>query len=293
MQDQHRHVVVGVDGSDHAKRALAWAMAKTDVLGPVTPVLAYSMQPLGDGLGMPGMYVEIDRIVKEDAEERLKASIAEFPELTGRARVVCRSAGPALVGASVDADLLVVGSRGRSAAAETLFGSIGSYCVKHASVPVAVITEETAIEPAIERAVVGVDGSPNSVEALTWALRHVDPGGRIVAVGCWTDHIFGEPPLPNPELEAATADVVDRAVEEALAAIGAATIAATEARPVIETHISQGDPRIVLRDLAATADLLVIGARGHRGVSYLLLGSTTSSLLHHPLSPTVVVPFVE
>jgi nucleotide-binding universal stress UspA family protein len=62
---------------------------------------------------------------------------------------------------------------------------------------------------------------------------------------------------------------------------------------VVETHIGQGDPRIVLRDLAATADLLVIGARGHRGVSYLLLGSTTTSLLHHPLSPTVVVPFVE
>ena len=99
MQDQERHVIVGIDGSDHSRRALAWAVAKTNVFGPVTPVLAYSMQPLGDGLGMPSMYYEIDRIVKEDAEERLKATIDGFPGLAERARVVCRSPGPALVSA--------------------------------------------------------------------------------------------------------------------------------------------------------------------------------------------------
>ncbi len=293
MQEQERQVVVGVDGSDHSRRALAWAVAKTDVLGPVTPVLAYSMQPLGDGLGMPSMYYEIDRIVKEDAEERLKATIEGFPGLAERARVMCRSAGPALVGASADADLLVVGSRGRSAAAETLFGSVGSYCVKHATVPVAVITEETAIEPTINHAVVGVDGSPNSVEALIWALRHVDPDGDVIAAGCWTDHVFSEPPGPNPELEAATTSLVNRAVDDALAAVGSEAVEAAWARPAVIIDIRQGDPRIVLRDLAASADLLVIGARGHRGVSYLLLGSTTTSLLHHPLSPTVVVPIIE
>lgn len=290
MQGERHRVIVGVDGSDHAKRALAWAVAKTDLFGPVTPLLAYSMQPLGDGLGMPGMYYEIDRIVKEDAEARLTASIEDFPELVERARVVCRSAGPALVGASADADLLVVGSRGRSAVAETLFGSIGSYCVKHASVPVAVITEEAAIEPTIGRAVVGIDGSANSSEALIWALRHVDPDGEVIASGCWTDHLFGEPPLPNPELEATTRALVDKTVDEALATLGSESVGATPARPAVVTDIRQGDPRIVLRDLAAAADLLVVGARGHRGVSYLLLGSTTTSLLHHPLSPTIVVP---
>ena len=290
MQDRKRKVVVGIDGSEHAKRALAWAVAKTDVFGPVTAVIAHPMRSIGDGLGMPDLYGEIDRTVQEEAAEQVRATIVEFPELAGRAMLARREPGPALVHASSDADLLVVGSRGRSALAETLFGSVGSYCVKHAKVPVAVITEETAIKPTIDVAVVGVDGSPNAVAALTWALRYINPAGRVIAAGCWTDHVFGEPPPSNPELEEATAGLVDSTVDEAIASFRSDTGEVEHPRPAVEAVVRRGDPRIVLRDLAGDADLLVLGARGHRGVSYLLLGSTTTSLLHHPVSPTVVVP---
>lgn len=289
MRDERGEVVVGVDGSENAKRALRWAVAKTKALGPITPLLAYTMQPLGDGLGMPGVYADIEQLVKEDAEHLLRSTIEEFPDLADRARLVRQQAGPALVNASAEAALLVVGSRGRSALAETLFGSVGSYCVKNATVPVAVITDGADNESTIDRAVVGIDGSPNSARALEWALRHVDPAGRVIAVGCWTDFVFGEPPLPNPELERSTT----KNVEDTLAAVLSSVGHEAGTGPVVESHIQQGDPRIVLRDLASTADLLVLGARGHRGVSYLLLGSTTTSLLHHPTSPTVVVPLAD
>ena len=286
MRDEPADVIVGVDGSEHARQALRWAVAKTEILGPIVPVLAYTMQPLGAGLGMADMYADVERIIAEDAEARLRATIEEFPHLTSRAKLVARHPGPALVSASADAGLLVVGSRGRSALAETLFGSVGSYCVKHATVPVAVVTEEAGADPTISRAVVGIDGSANSTRALEWAVRHVDPSGRVIAAGCWTDHVFGEPPLPNPELERSTTKLVD----EVIAQVAPASAGDAELRPTIEPHIQRGDPRIVLRELASSVDLLVLGARGHRGVSYLLLGSTTSSLLHHPTSPTVVVP---
>ncbi len=289
MQNERREVIVGIDGSEHARRALAWAVAKTDVLGPITPVMAYAMQPLGDGLGMPAMYFEIDRVVKEDAEERIQATLEDFPAVADRARLVRHQAGPALVRAAAESSLLVVGSRGRGAVAETLFGSVGSYCVKHATVPVAVITDGDHNDPTINRAVVGIDGSPNSAVALDWALRHVDPAGEVLAVGCWTDHVFGEPPLPNSELEASTATMVEGTIAMVRTRAGEAVGPAA----TIETLVRRGDPRIVLRELAQAADLLIIGARGHRGVSYLLLGSTTTSLLHHPLSPTVVVPLGE
>ena len=48
-------------------------------------------------------------------------------------------AGNALVGASQDADLLVVGSRGHSAVAEMLLGSVSHHCVQHAACPVVVV----------------------------------------------------------------------------------------------------------------------------------------------------------
>jgi len=84
------------------------------------------------------------------------------------------------------------------------------------------------------------------------------------------------PPLENDKLK----EVADQAV--------ARTIGDRDV--TVEVEVVLGDPRMVLRDMAADADLLVVGARGHRGAAYLLLGSVTTSLSHHPTVPTVVVP---
>ncbi len=281
----NRQVVVGIDGSEHSRLALEWAVAKTPILGAVTPVLAYRVEPLGDGLGLPGFRNKLLRIMRTDAEAFMKEAIEGFPDVAERARIVVQAPGPALVAAADGADLLVVGNRGRGGLTETLFGSVGSYCVSHARVPIAVIIGGTVIRPTIDRVVVGVDGSANAARALAWAVRHTDTAGRVLAVGCWTDHVFSEPPTIDPRLEAATRTKV----EETVASVRA-DLDDSERWPTVETHVERGDPRIVLRSVAATADLLVLGARGHRGVPHLLVGSTTTSLLHHPTVSTVVVP---
>jgi nucleotide-binding universal stress UspA family protein len=69
-----------------------------------------------------------------------------------------------------------------------------------------------------------------------------------------------------------------------------ATLPAAKGR-TIETKVVMGDARAVLR--SSDADLVVVGARGHRGFEYLLMGSTASSLVHDPQVPTVVVPVAE
>jgi nucleotide-binding universal stress UspA family protein len=50
-------------------------------------------------------------------------------------------AGPALVEAARDADLLVVGSRGRGGWKALLLGSVSMHCVTHAPGPVVVVRE--------------------------------------------------------------------------------------------------------------------------------------------------------
>jgi nucleotide-binding universal stress UspA family protein len=60
--------------------------------------------------------------------------------------------------------------------------------------------------------------------------------------------------------------------------------------PDLVRTLEYGDPRGVLRRLGEEADLLVLGARGHRGVAHLLLGSVTTGLVHQPLITTIVIP---
>jgi len=61
-----------------------------------------------------------------------------------RPRVVEGQAGPVLVEAAEGADLLVVGNRGHGGLAEALLGSVGQYCVRHASCPVVIMRGKPA-----------------------------------------------------------------------------------------------------------------------------------------------------
>lgn len=289
-------VVVGVDGSAGSARALDWALHKVDGLGPVLPVAAYHVEALGDGIGTPTLYQDLTELMAEDARNRLKSALSvTHPELLERSRVVRGYPGPALVRAAADQALLVVGSRGRSALAETLLGSVTSYCVKHADVPVAVIPESTPTNQPLTHMVVGMDGSGNATSALRWAIRHLAPGGRITALHSWliSPYVMELVP-PPPTIDEQARLVIERSVDEAVAEESASAedpeARARELKAVIEVKTVIGDARNVLPEAAAEADLLVVGARGHRGASYLLLGSVTTSLIHHPTTATIVVP---
>src|SRR5204862_2351956 len=60
----------------------------------------------------------------------------------------------------------------------------------------------------------------------------------------------------------------------------------------VEVHkaIAEGPPDTVLREVAAHADLLVVGPRGRGGFTELLLGSVSSQVTHHAPCPVTVVP---
>jgi nucleotide-binding universal stress UspA family protein len=137
------------------------------------------------------------------------------------------------------------------------------------------------------RIVVGVDGSAGSRAALRWAvgeaLRH---GAELVAVHAW-DFPYASPlaglptMLPAEDLQAAAEQLVDRTVAD--------TLGSQPAVPVERVAVA-GYPSAVLLDRAKTADLLVVGARGHGGFVGLLLGSVSHQVVAHAVVPTVVVP---
>jgi nucleotide-binding universal stress UspA family protein len=136
--------------------------------------------------------------------------------------------------------------------------------------------------------VVGVDGSPASIEALKFALAEARArGGEVKAVNVW--HV------PAIVYEGAwTAAPVDLNVYPKIADATIRTAlekAAAEATGVtVIPIVRKGHAADVLCEIAADADLLVVGSRGLGGFRGLLLGSVSQQCAHHAPCPVVIIP---
>lgn len=131
-------VIVGVDGSALSDAAVAWADRYADATGARLTIVAVWDMPHTYGADLP-----IPDEYDPQADARRVADRArEIPTLPADrvdVQVVHGSARSVLVDFARRADLLVVGSRGHSTVAGLLLGSVSGYCVRHATVPVAVV----------------------------------------------------------------------------------------------------------------------------------------------------------
>lgn len=135
-------IVVGVDGSASASRALQWALEEGRARsGEVTAVFAWQL-PL---IGMPGAFDQ------EELEREAKALLSGELESVGPDGVSVNllvaqgdpSASLLEICDRTGADLLVVGSRGREGFAGLLLGSVGQECAEHSRCPVVIVKPET------------------------------------------------------------------------------------------------------------------------------------------------------
>jgi nucleotide-binding universal stress UspA family protein len=137
-------VVVGTDGSACGRHALRFAAREAQVRGCLLVVVrAWSMAtapPLGGG--EPGVVPALSAF-EAAVEQHARAEVADVlgadPPCDVVVRPVHDSPGDALVQASRDAALVVVGSRGLGVVAEMLLGSVSAHLVHHAHGPVAVV----------------------------------------------------------------------------------------------------------------------------------------------------------
>jgi nucleotide-binding universal stress UspA family protein len=142
-------IVVGVDGSDSSRAALAWALAEARLRGSsVRAVHAWMLPAMGAGeapwaLIPPGSYVDVDtEEIEKATHEALDREIAEVGGPAGVAVERFVAEGPAadvIVEASADAELIVVGTRGRGAIATLVLGSTSQQVIHNAKRPVVVV----------------------------------------------------------------------------------------------------------------------------------------------------------
>jgi nucleotide-binding universal stress UspA family protein len=282
-------IVVGVDGSEHAAAALRWAQREAEVHGhDLTALLAWSLFNQVHA----GRDVTFDPDYGQaDAAAALSATIEGAVGSDAAARIrqiaVCDLPAAALLDATRDADLLVLGPRGLGQLRELLLGSVTQACLHHAVCPVAIVrtADEGPAPRDLGRIVVGIDGSELSTRALRWAIDE----GRAHAATVEAVHAWHVPyavastaAAVQPALfEDSARELLDRSVEAASGDV-------TDVR--VERVLVGGSAADAILDAAKRADAVVVGSRGVGGFRGLLLGSVSHQVAHHAPCPVVVVP---
>lgn len=140
-------VVVGVDGSPDSLRALRWgADYAGHIDAPLHALTVYELPMIYGPSAMAGF--QDSETLEKDARAMLTDAIrsALGPEAQVTERVERGHPAQNLVRASRDAELVVVGSRGRGGFAGMLLGSVSQQCVTQARCPVIVMPHEVGEE---------------------------------------------------------------------------------------------------------------------------------------------------
>ncbi|MGH9135281.1 MAG: universal stress protein, partial [Ilumatobacteraceae bacterium] len=147
--------IVGVDGSEDSQAALQWAVAQAAGRGVEIVALSTWRAPIlpSDVIGQPALLMdwgvfetELGRRVDEIVTEVRDEAGASAPSIVPR--IVQGRAAHELITASRDAELLVVGSRGKGGVSGAVLGSVSRQCATHSPVPVAVVPLDAAAAPA-------------------------------------------------------------------------------------------------------------------------------------------------
>jgi nucleotide-binding universal stress UspA family protein len=256
-----------VDGSSAALRAVRWAAQRAAREGlPLRLAHAYEL-PLGMPAGLDEEEAILDALRVRGRRwltEAHDVAAGVAPGVAIRTALLCGIPVSALVRESLDADLVVLGNRGQHALTGLLVGSTALAVAGRAAAPVVLVRDTVTGDGPV---VVGVDGTETSVPAVAFAFAEASARrAPLVALHAYTD----------PTTAAGT-------LAERLAGW-------QEKYPdvAVDRELVPDRPSRALRQRTPTAQLVVVGSRGH-GLLSGLLGSTSQHLVHHAACPVAVV----
>lgn len=282
-----KNILVGIDGSERSQRALEWAAALADreegaeltllaIIDPGSARLAGSDEKI--------LQTAVDNVLGNAQESLAK----EHPELTVNTTVGKGDVVEALIAASDNYDIVVLGSHHNKTVGERVFGAKGLRVASAANVATAVIPSDYSVDRSAKGIVVGVGPDDTSNDAVVlgvnMALAFNEP---LELVSAW-----GIPTLISRASEAMggglqpVGEMFQRKLDTLIAQI-------KEAHPGIEVtgrSIEGSSPTQVIMECSAGKRMLLLGTHARSRVSRALFGSVTFGVLSRLEVPTIVVP---
>lgn len=282
-------ILVGADGSPESEAAIRWATREAVMRDqPIT--LLHAIAPVV--VSWPVAYLESSyaesqhiyaREVIEKAQKTVQASAGEAQPPAVRTEVVHVDAASALVTASRDAYMTVVGSRGLGTIGRALLGSVSGGLVHHGHGPIAIIHADQAHAPDNTSPVlVGVDGSSASEDATALAFDEASRRGvDLLALHAWSDvGVFPALGMDWHEYE-----------DEGNEVLGERLAGWQEQYPDVhvQRRIVCDQPARWLIEESQKAQLVVLGSHGRGGFAGMVLGSVSSKVSQASKAPVIVV----
>ena len=285
-----RPVVVGVDGSGSAYRAVEWAAAEAVRRGAeLRLVRAFSWttseRPIRDGGRVAQYRDELLKIARGQVARAARIAADVRPEVETTTQVAIGAPIEVLGSEARRAQLLVLGDRGLGGLAGLLLGSVAVGLAAHAACPVVIVRGDRAGSGNEESpVVVGIDDSSISDAALAFAFDAAAARGvGLVVVHAWSPTAIDDALAPVMDWDAATAE------EDALLA---ERLAGWEQKhpevAVRRTVVRNGAVRSLVA-ASREAQLVVVGSRGRGNATGLLLGSVSHGVLHASHCPVAIV----
>ncbi len=285
-----QRIVCAVDFSATSLLALDVAARWSRTLDrPLTVAHVFDPAPVGPSSALPFPVwptVAASKAIERDAHSRLVALADErlcdvrhdiaMVSHPSPSLGICKYASPA--------DLLVLGTRGRTGLERVLLGSVAERTIRHAPCPVLVVRGNVQPKVFPKRIVVCTDFSPEAVVALTL-------GGAVarafntssVALHARTKHAWHQ---QLESIEFSDGPTLESTMRRELERLHAEHL-----RPPVETAfvVAQSVSDAIVRHAARDEiDLIVLATHGRTGLSRLAIGSVAEHVTRHAHCPVLV-----
>jgi nucleotide-binding universal stress UspA family protein len=286
-------IVVGVDGSDHSDRALAWAAEQADLENRrLVIVHAYRTHVVADpvqlavwGAAQGNLESLVRSATREVVEDAVKRASEVSPGLDVESVVVNQDARDALLDASTRAHLVVVGSHGRSGWRRLALGSVATAVAQHATSPVVVVRDPETEGPRTG-ILVGADGTASSVPVIEFAFRMASERQLPLTVM----HAYWD--IAGEQAYGRFVGDDEPGVDDLRMMLSASTAGLREKYPDVEVdlQLARGLVDVVLTGDEPPRDLIVVGRHHPTHWARLLYGSATTAVLDLARGSVAVVP---
>lgn len=284
-------MIIPLDGSDLAEAAIAYA-----TLIPSRQVRFLHVQPApGEALPPPVELAPQQPCVSAEsiAHDYLSRATSSFARHGRDIELSVLYGDPAeqIIGAALDANLIVMTTRGRGAGGRLISGSVADRVARHAPVPTLVVrggTRPIAATP-IQRIVVPLDGSTVAERALPTAAilaKELSVPLALVTVAEspeQSDTIPDEQPVisGNTDLRGERARIETR-LSTTAAKLRHDAVAVT-------TEVRAGQPAVELIAAITSGDVIVMTTHGGGGAQRWYIGGVAEKLLRQAPVPVLLV----